>query len=106
MNMVNGPSLQFLEQSYMPVMGVTTRLLLNMRRGRCATGSMRQEVNNESKDRAETTDPTGARHKTGGAIFSDNYGFGTLTTVIFYRFKKVTHAILLYVVDYRKVRRN
>src|SRR2546421_7867362 len=50
MNMVNEPSLQFLEQSYMPVMGVTTRLLLNMRRGRCATGSTRRGGRYESKN--------------------------------------------------------
>src|SRR5713226_7203487 len=49
MNMVNGPSLQFLEQSYMPVMGVTTRLLLNMRRGLCATESMWRGGRYESK---------------------------------------------------------
>src|SRR6266568_5080255 len=41
MNTVNGPLLQFRVPSYMPAM-IVIMLLLNMRRGRCATGSMRR----------------------------------------------------------------
>src|SRR5712691_628137 len=42
MNTVNGPLLQFRVPSYMPAMIVIMLLLLNMKRGRCATGSTRR----------------------------------------------------------------
>src|SRR6266702_218466 len=68
MNTVNGPLLQFRVPSYMPAMIVFMLLLLNMRRGRCATGSMRRGEGMSLKAEPELQVDL-APHRKGGLRF-------------------------------------